>query len=180
MHIARISAPLLCLVWHFIVNIGTVIIAFNTFESTNTLLKKVFVAFSIVSVVVYAAIAGPLFVYSYKYGSSPGNRNGRLLSGISLMFLFSSIPMEVTMIIIILQKVLLKQYTLFIISYSLHSVAFAVGLFISWFAYMRAVAAAFHRWRGPERQIPPQGNGSAGIMATTCTVPIRKDYPDFI
>lgn len=180
MHIAKISAPVFCLVWHFFINIPTIIIAFTIFQKVeDSPLKKTFLAFSIVSVVVYGAIAAPMFVYSYKYGTSPDNRNGRLLSGISVMFMLSSVPMVVTMLIMVLQNIYIEKYSLFILLFALHSIAFAVGLFISWFAYMRSVAAAFHRWRGPERQIPPQGLGNAGMVPGVYQN-FPKDFPDKI
>eukprot|EP00796_Vickermania_ingenoplastis_P008629 gene8629-6060_t len=177
MHIAKISPPVFCLVWHFIVNISTIIMAYNVFAVHDTVLEKVFLAFCIVSVVAYGTVAGPLFVYAYKYGASPAARSGSLLAGIAVMFLLSSVPIVVTMLVIILQRVYVLYYTLFVGSFSLHSVAFVIGLFISWFGYMRAVCNSFHRWRGPERQIPPQGSVSLAVIPVP---PASANYPDLI
>lgn len=167
MHFLGISAPIFCLVWHFIVSVSNVILVFTIFDmESDDIITRAFIAFSIISVIVYASIASPLFVYSYKYGTSMGNRSGRFLSGVSVMFLFSSLPMALSMLAILITSAQVNYFFVFVFEVALQTISFFCGLFVSWFAYMRVVAAAFHKWRGPERQILPyQEDGSGEIYS---------------
>lgn len=128
--------------------------AFSLFNLKNGLITTIFEVATIFSVVIYGGVAAPLFVYSYKYGSSFDTRSARLLGGIAVMFVCSSIPLMGTMLVVILgDTVEVSSYSLFLGSFALHALECSVSLFVSWFGYMAMCASAFHRWRGPERQI---------------------------
>lgn len=156
MHLACISIPLFCLTWFFVQTVFNIVLAFTILRMDEVYITtRLYQAFSIISVIVYACVASPLFVYSYKYGTSVSNRSARLLSGLSVMFVFSSFPMTIIMVVILINEYDTVYYSFFIFLVALHAISFAFGLFVSWFAFLRLIAARFHRWRGPERQILP-------------------------
>ncbi|CBZ28374.1 conserved hypothetical protein [Leishmania mexicana MHOM/GT/2001/U1103] len=156
MHIFRISVPLMCLFYHFILVIISFAnyIVFVRLQSTSRALRDAYLAFCVVETVAYGACAGPLFVYSYKYGKTSTSRIGRLLCGIVVMFLLASLPMTIIEMTLFLSFDLELRHALDGTVFFLHAIAAAFGGFISWFAYMRVVARFLQRWRGPERQIP--------------------------
>lgn len=180
MRFFSISAPIFFLVWHFSLSVSNLILVFTAFNmKQDNIIAKAFTSFSIISVIAYAGVAAPLFVYSYKYGTSVRNRTGRFLSGVSIMFLLSSMPMMFTMLAIIISKMEIRYFNLFFFEFLLHIISFFCGLFVSWFAYMGAVAAAFHKWRGPERQILPyQGDGSGEISRLAGAEHLGLSFPD--
>lgn len=161
MHVAKISAPMFVLVWHFLINVFSMVFFFKGMVDVKPSgTKGALLAFSVIALVVYAFAAAPLLVYSYKYGSSPGNRTSRFLMGVSLMFIFSSLPILYLMKLLISQRIVYdipKVYTYFITFYLLHAISFFLGIFVTWFAYLHTATKLFHAWRGPERQIPPKG-----------------------
>lgn len=161
MHLARISIPIFCLSWFFVQTVSNVVLVFTILrikEKNPT--TRMYQIFSIISVIVYALVASPLFVYSYKYGTSISNRSARLLTGITVMFVFSALPLTLIMAIILINGYDTVYYYFFMFLVALHAISFSFGMFVSWFAFLRVVAARFHRWRGPERQILPyQGDG---------------------
>ncbi|KAG5499739.1 hypothetical protein GH5_03873 [Leishmania sp. Ghana 2012 LV757] len=155
MHIFRISVPLVCLFYHFIVVIITFVnfAIFVRLQITSEKRRDAYLAFSVIEAVAYGACAGPLFVYAYKYGETPTARMGCLLWGIAIMFLFSSLPLLIIELIQFLSSGYQLRHTLDGIVFFLHGIAATVGGCTSWFAYMHVVARDLQRWRGPERQI---------------------------
>ncbi|CAC9501612.1 conserved hypothetical protein [Leishmania infantum JPCM5] len=155
MHIFRVSVPLMCLFYHFVV----VIISFANYiifvklQGTPRALCDAYLALCVVETVAYGACAGPLFVYSYKYGKTSTARLGRLLGGIVVMFLLSSLPMVIIETALFLSFDLELRHSLDGTVFFLHATAAVFGGFTTWFAYMRVVARFLQRWRGPERQI---------------------------
>lgn len=155
MHFFKLSVPLACLFYHFILVIITLVnyVIFVRFQDTALPLRQAYLAFSVIGIVVYAACSAPLFVYAYKYGRTWSLRLGRLLIGIAVMFMFSSLPM---LIIELVQLLYFKgnfKHPLDGICFILHLLAAGAGGCTSWFAYLRAAARFLQDWRGPERQI---------------------------
>ncbi|KAG5474912.1 hypothetical protein CUR178_04362 [Leishmania enriettii] len=164
MHFFRISVPLVCLLYHFIVVIIT-FVNFATFvrlEITSEKLRDAYLAFSVIEAVAYGACAGPLFVYAYKYSETPTARMGCLLCGIAIMFLLSSLPLLMIELIQFLFLGYQPRHPLDVIVFILHGVAATVGGCTSWFAYMHVVARGLQRWRGPERQIAEESENVFG------------------
>lgn len=154
MHFFKASVPLFCLYFHIIVVTLSLAnyIAFVRVQKIDSPLKMSYIAFAVIQIVAYALGAGPLFLYAYKYGKSAASRLGRLLGGIGVMFIFSSLPMVIIEMIMLLSIGEFRS-SLDAIVFFLHAIAAAIGGCISWFGYMRFIATQLHKWRGPERQI---------------------------
>ncbi|GET89929.1 hypothetical protein, conserved [Leishmania tarentolae] len=155
MHIFRISVPLMCLFYHFILVIISFVnyVIFVRRQDTSQALRDAYLAFCVVETVAYGTCAGPLFVYAYKYGKTSTTRLGRLLLGIAVMFLLSSLPMMCIEMAQFLSFDSEIRHVLDGTVFFLHAIAAVCGGVTSWFAYMRVVARSLQRWRGPERQI---------------------------
>lgn len=67
-----VPIALLCLYWHFITTIITVVNYDVYIRHQNVVAgtKKVYLAFSVIGIVCFALIAAPLFVYAYKYAAT--------------------------------------------------------------------------------------------------------------
>ncbi|CAJ1009880.1 hypothetical protein Q4I28_005194 [Leishmania naiffi] len=155
MRVLRISVPLMCFFYHFVVMIVTFVnyIIVVRLQDSPQVLRSAYLAFCVIEAVAYATGAGPLFVYSYKYGKTSADRLSRLLCGIAIMFLFSSVPMLFIEVAQFLSFDYQFRHPLDGTVFFLHGIAWIFGGCIAWFAYMRVVADYLQRWRGPERQI---------------------------
>ncbi|KPI88300.1 hypothetical protein ABL78_2599 [Leptomonas seymouri] len=155
MHLFKLSVPLACLLYHFILVIITLVnyITFVRYQNTAQELRTAYLAFSVIGIIAYGTCSAPLFVYAYKYGRTWSLRLGRLLLGIAVMFLFSSLPMLVIELVQLLLFDCKFKHPLDGMCFVLHLIAAGVGGCISWFAYLRAAARCLQNWRGPERQI---------------------------
>ncbi|KPA85567.1 hypothetical protein ABB37_01831 [Leptomonas pyrrhocoris] len=155
MHFFKLSVPLACLIYHFILVTITQVnyVLFIRFQNTALELRQAYLAFSVIGIVAYGACAGPLFVYAYKYGSTWSLRLGRLLCGIAVMFVFSSLPMLIIELVQLLYFDGHFKHALDGMCFVLHLLAAGAGGCTSWFAYLRAAARCLQNWRGPERQI---------------------------
>lgn len=155
MHLFKLSVPLACLLYHFILVIITLVnyVVFVRYQDTALELRQAYLAFSVIGIVAYAACSAPLFVYAYKYGRTWSLRLGRLLIGIAVMFCCSSMPMLIIELIQLLGFDGNFKHPLDGICFILHMLAAGVGGCTSWFAYLRAAARYLQDWRGPERQI---------------------------
>lgn len=146
--ILGVPIALLCLYWHFITTIITVVDYDVYIRHINGYIeiKKAYLAFSIIGIICFALISAPLFVYAYKYATSASWEYSRLTTGIAIMFLSSSLPIFVIELILFISK---NEFT---ITYPLDGIVFIssivatiFGWIISWFAYMRFVARRLHK-----------------------------------
>ncbi|KAK7197448.1 hypothetical protein NESM_000693400 [Novymonas esmeraldas] len=155
MRIFHISVPLVCLIYHFILVVITIVnyVVFARLQQTPAELRGAYLAFSAIEAVAFGGFGGPLFVYAYKYGKTSTARIGRLLCGVSIMFLFSSLPMLIIELVQLLSFNGELRHALDGTVFLLHGIAAAFGGCTAWFAYMRVVARHLQSWRGPERQI---------------------------
>lgn len=165
MHVFGASVPLVCLFWHFIfcilalVNYVTFIKKIQRQDLKDTKLASE--VFAIAGVIVYAFFSAPLFVYSYKYGSTHEKRVSRLHLGVALMFALSNAPIFVCELMLFLFYGNLSR-PLNGMVFILSGIGTLFGAAISWFAYMRTVARALHKRRGIERQIVDANTNGAG------------------
>lgn len=155
MHLFKLSVPLACLLYHFVLAIITLMnyVVFVRFQDIVSELRQAYLAFSIIGIIAYVVCSAPLFVYAYKYGRTWSLRLGRLLIGIAVMFLFSSLPMLIIELVQLLYFGGKFKHPLDGICFILHLLAAGAGGCTSWFAYLRAVTRYLQDWRGPERQI---------------------------
>lgn len=163
MHLFKLSVPLACLIYHFILVIITLVnyVVFVRYQTMDPMLRQAYLAFSIIGIVAYGACSAPLFVYAYKYGRTWSLRLGRLLIGIAVMFLLSSLPMLIIELVLLLSFDGNFRYPLDGICFILHLLAAGAGGCTSWFAYLRAAARYLQNLRGPERQITDEAENIA-------------------
>lgn len=182
MHVLGASVPLMCLFWHFITTTTTLVdyVVFVRLQNMPEDIKTAHFAFSIIGLFAYGACAAPLFVYSYKYGSSHPRRLSRLLTGIGVMFPLSSLPMVIIELIILLYFDSQFQYPLDGMLFILHAIAAIFGGATSWFAYMRVAAQYLHRKRGPERQIVDETERNANTEPQLTFTSRLPGQPDVI
>ncbi|EPY36999.1 hypothetical protein STCU_00299 [Strigomonas culicis] len=107
MHFIGAPVQLVCLYWHFIVVILSIVnyyVYMRTTDQVVTVLKNANLAFSIIEMISYSTVAAPLLVHSYKYSRTRSGGIARLQGGIATMFLTSSLPKTVIGIIVLLGR----------------------------------------------------------------------------
>lgn len=153
----NIPFPLIFLFWH-----GTICILaiFNysfwmRFQSDDIVLSDVqnaYLAFCIIGMGAYTFAAGPMFFYSYKYGSTKKSRAGRMRLGSMVIYFASSAPIFVLELYIAYKNkrvVHVLDGMVLILSF----ISWSSGSLIVWFAYMWEVARFLQNQTGANRQV---------------------------
>lgn len=114
-------------------------------------LQNTYLAFSIIGLIAYVFLGGPMFFVGYKYSQTQKNRDKRVRIGLVVMYFASTLPLFLMDLYFVWQHGVL--HVLQGICFVLQVVAWSTGSFAVWFIYMWQVAKLWHTKRGSGRQL---------------------------
>lgn len=114
--------------------------------------RDAYAAFAAIGMISYTFAAGPLFFYSYKYGSTKKSRAVKLRLGCGIIYFTSSLPIFILELWIGYNNrriVHVLDGMVLVLSF----MSWALGSLIVWFVYMWEVARFLQSQTGANRQV---------------------------
>lgn len=149
--ISNYNLSIFYIMWHLVVthwNLANYVawVRFNGPLLGDRPNERLYVAFVVISSVLFWLVCGPLFFYTAKYKKSTKDRNRYLGLGIGLAYIFADVPLWLLDVSIVYFHGFLSvvQVTALI----LRSISFFLNSFVAWHIYLHRITKYLHRLYG--------------------------------
>jgi len=139
------NVPIIYLYWFLVltgVTTANYVAWVRFYTALDTRLVRAYLAFTIISQLMYWFIAGPYFFYANKYPRGTKDRNNKVCIGLVTIFLFADVPMWILDVRIVFFYGWF--HVLQGICFVLRTVSFVINANIVWFIYMWKLTKYLH------------------------------------